>query len=151
MTDCATAQPVETLEPQRSATPTSAVNRPFTPLQFHGVVMHGAKLGRSIGFPTANIALQGVRPELGIYAARVRLQDGRTRPGAAYFGSRPTVGGDGELLEVFIFDFSDDIYGAQLWVELIAFIRPDMTFPDLEAMKHQIARDCATAARVLDH
>jgi riboflavin kinase/FMN adenylyltransferase len=122
----------------------------FRPLHFEGVVLHGAKLGRTIGFPTANIRIEGLRPAIGIHAALVHLQDGRERGAVAYFGSRPTVGGTGELLEVFIFDFLDDIYGDHLSVDLVAFIRPDAVFDTMEEMASQIAIDRAAAARFLE-
>ncbi len=120
------------------------------PLAFDGVVLHGAKLGRTIGFPTANIAVQGPRPPVGIYAARARLEDGRERPGVAYFGSRPTVDGEGELLEMFLFDFAEEIYGQRIWVELVGFIRPDAWFASLEAMTLQMDRDRTDAAHILE-
>ena len=128
----------------------TAPHRLVPPLAFDGLVLHGAKIGRTIGFPTANIALQGLRPPLGIYAARGRLEDGRERPGVAYFGSRPTVDGEGELLEVFLFDFAGDIYGQRLWVELIAFIRPDQRFASLDLMMGQMEHDRADALRFLE-
>jgi riboflavin kinase/FMN adenylyltransferase len=116
---------------------------------YWGEVLHGRKLGRTIGFPTANIALNGERPPIGIYAARARLQDGRRRRAVAYYGDRPTVDGRGELLEIFLFGFNEDIYGQTLEVELVAFIRGDVTFPSLAAMTRQIAADCAEAAAIL--
>lgn len=121
-----------------------------SPMAFEGVVLHGAKLGRTIGFPTVNIALDGARPQVGIYAARTRLEDGRTRPGVAYFGSRPTVDGKAELLEVFLFDFDEEIYGSRVQVELVAFIRGDVKFPSLEAMTAQMEVDQAMAIEILN-
>lgn len=116
---------------------------------YEGIVLHGAKLGRTIGFPTANIALTGGQPAPGIYAAHVRLEDGRGRPGVAYFGSRPTVDGSGELLEVHLFNFSEDIYGSRLWVRLVAHIRGDVKFPSLELMIAQMEYDRAAAVHIL--
>jgi riboflavin kinase/FMN adenylyltransferase len=123
------------------------LGRPFA---IEGVVLHGAKLGRTIGFPTANVALgEYVRPAFGIYAARSRLADGRTVPGVAYVGRRPTVGGVEERLEVFLFDFDEQIYGQSLETELIRRIRGDEKFETLEAMRQRIQRDCEEARAIL--
>lgn len=122
----------------------------FTATSYEGIVLHGAKLGRTIGFPTANIAIADEQPAPGIYAVHVRLEDGRGRPGVAYFGSRPTVDGRGELLEVHLFHFSDDIYGSRLSVRLIAHIRGDVKFPSLELMTAQMERDRAAAIKILE-
>ena len=115
-----------------------------------GIVVHGDHLGRTIGFPTANVALEEyARPAEGIYASRSRLQDGREIPGVAYVGRRPTVNGVDERLEVHLFDFDEEIYGERLETDLVAFIRGDQKFDGLDALKAQIARDCAAARRVL--
>jgi riboflavin kinase / FMN adenylyltransferase len=126
----------------------TGVQPKFMDVRYEGVALHGAKLGRTLGFPTANIALRGAHPDIGIYAARVRLADGEVRAGVAYFGSRPSVDGQGELLEVFIFDFTDDLYGRHLSVELVAFIRPDVQFSGLEAVRLQTVQDCVTARHI---
>jgi riboflavin kinase/FMN adenylyltransferase len=124
------------------------LGRPFT---VEGVVVHGDQLGRTIGFPTANIAMEDyVRPAYGIYAARTRLADGREAPGVAYLGKRPTiVDAKDERLEVHLFDFDEDLYGQTLEVELVRFIRGDEKFDSLEAMIAQMDRDAAVARRVL--
>ncbi len=132
------------LVPTRDPTASLGLQR-----RFSDEVLHGRKLGRTLGFPTANIALNGERPTIGIYAAQARLQDGRRRRAVAYYGDRPTVEGLGELLEVFLFGFGEDIYGQTLQVELVAFIRGDVTFASLETMTRQIAADCAKAAAIL--
>ena len=122
------------------------LGRPFT---IEGVVVHGEKIGRTIGFPTANIQFGDfVLPADGIYAARTRLPDGRKIPSVAYVGSRPTVNGVNKLLEVNLFDFDEDLYGQTLEVELTAFLRGDQKFDGLEAMKAQIARDCTQARSI---
>ena len=118
--------------------------------RFEGLVLHGAKLGRTIGFPTANIAVAVAPPLVGIYAARAKVGQEAWRDAVAYYGRRPTVDGGHELLEVFIFDFDEEIYGATLTVELAAFLRGDVTFLDLEAMRLQIAEDCRAARRALE-
>jgi len=126
--------------PKRGA---ELLGRPFS---IEGVVVHGDHLGRTLGFPTANVALGDyVRPAFGIYAARTRLPDGREIPGVAYVGRRPTVNGVDERLEVHLFDFDEDLYGQTLETDLIGFIRGDQRFEGLEALKEQIARDCAAA------
>jgi riboflavin kinase/FMN adenylyltransferase len=130
--------------PERAA---AMLGRPFA---IEGVVVHGDHLGRTLGFPTANIALDDyIRPTSGIYAARTRLADGREVPGVAYIGRRPTVNGVDERLEVNLFDFDEDLYGQTLETDLIAFIRGDERFDGLEALKAQIARDCAAARALL--
>ncbi|MDX2259726.1 MAG: bifunctional riboflavin kinase/FAD synthetase [Hyphomicrobiaceae bacterium] len=114
-----------------------------------GVVAHGAKIGTELGFPTANIDLAvGTALKHGIYAVRVH-HAGRTFGGAAYFGTRPTVDDGPPRLEAFLFDFSGDLYGSVVGVELIGFVRGDRRFRSLDEMKAQIARDCEAAAVLL--
>ncbi|RJF85664.1 bifunctional riboflavin kinase/FAD synthetase [Sphingomonas cavernae] len=126
---------------------TRLLTRPFA---IEGVVKHGDKLGRDIGFPTANIELgHYLRPRYGIYAVRGRLPDGRVLDGAANLGIRPTFDPPKELLEPHFFDFSGDLYGQTIEVELIRFLRPEMKFDGLDALKVQIAQDCEDAKRVL--
>ncbi|MGC1302684.1 MAG: bifunctional riboflavin kinase/FAD synthetase [Caulobacteraceae bacterium] len=124
------------------------LGRPFT---IEGVVVHGDQLGRTIGFPTANIALEDyVRPAYGIYAARTRLADGREAPGVAYIGKRPTILNDEEeRLEVYLFDFDEDLYGHTLEVELVRFIRGDEKFDGLDALVEQMGKDAAVARALL--
>ena len=124
-------------------TATKLLSRPFT---IAGRVQHGDKVGRTIGFPTANVALNGyLRPRYGIYAVRVRLADGRVLNGAANIGIRPTFDPPKELLEVFIFDLEGDLYGQMLEVELHSFIRPEAKFDSLDDLMAQMAWDCDTA------
>jgi riboflavin kinase / FMN adenylyltransferase len=123
------------------------LTRPFT---IEGRVQHGDKLGRTIGFPTANIALGDyLRPRYGIYAARARLPDGRVLGGAANLGIRPTFDPPKELLEMFLFDFSESLYDAVIEVELHAFLRPEAKFDSLEALTAQMDKDCDEAKRLL--
>jgi len=115
-----------------------------------GTVIEGDRRGRTIGFPTANIALEaGCEPKEGIYAVRVRLADDPApRPahgGAAYIGWRPTFATDRRFLEVFVFDFAGDLYGKRLMVEFVDFIRPDRGFESVEALVAQMTRDCDAA------
>ncbi len=123
------------------------LGRPFA---IEGVVVEGNKLGRTIGFPTANILMEEyTRPAFGIYAARTRLADGREVPGVAYFGRRPTVDGIDVRLEVNLFDFDEDLYGQTLEVDLLAMIRGDEKFETLDAMVVQMEIDKLAARRML--
>ena len=130
------------------ATATALLSRPFT---IEGVVIHGDKLGRTIGYPTANLALEDYqRPRYGIYAVRGRLADGRVLEGAANLGIRPSFDPPKELLEPYFFDFSGDLYGQVIAVELIAFLRPEAKFDTLESLVAQMDSDCAEARRILN-
>lgn len=122
------------------------LGRPFA---IEGEVIHGDKRGREIGVPTANIALGGyMRPAYGVYATRTRLADGRRIEGVASLGVRPMFPTDDPLLEVWLFDFSGDLYGQTVETELVAFLRGEETFDGLEALKRQIVLD-AERARVI--
>jgi riboflavin kinase / FMN adenylyltransferase len=117
-----------------------------------GIVAHGDKRGRTIGFPTANIALgRHLEPARGVYAVTVRLPDGSVHRGVANIGRRPTVNdGVESRLEVNVFDFDADLYGAELTVALYDYIREERKFSGLDALKTQIATDAAHARRLLD-
>lgn len=116
-----------------------------------GIVLHGDKRGRTIGFPTANLELADyTRPALGVYAVTIGIDGERPhRPGVANFGNRPTVDGMTERLEIHLFDFDQDLYGKSLGVSFEAFLRPEKVFSGLDALKAQIAEDAATARRLL--
>ncbi len=115
-----------------------------------GIVEKGAQIGRTMGYPTVNVMLEmGQDLAAGIYAARVTV-GGRRYDGAAYNGRRPTFDNGVAKLEVFLFDFSGDLYGTDIVVELIDFIRPDQAFENMEALKIQMDDDCATARKILD-
>jgi riboflavin kinase/FMN adenylyltransferase len=123
------------------------LTRPFA---IEGAVEHGDKRGRTIGYPTANLALGSyLRPRFGIYAVRGRLADGRVLDGAANLGIRPTFEPPRELLEPYFFDFDGDLYGQTIEVELIAFLRPEAKFDSLEALAAQMDADCEEARRRL--
>jgi len=101
---------------------------------FSGIVSHGDKIGRTIGFPTANLYLEEVYklvPADGIYACKVQLNSQHLR-GMLYIGNRPVLAGKKRTIEVNIFDFNKDIYGEKLTVHLVKFIRPDMNFSGLD-------------------
>ncbi|HEV2570081.1 bifunctional riboflavin kinase/FAD synthetase [Sphingomonas sp.] len=125
------------------ATAARLLTRPFT---IEGVVQHGDKVGRTIGYPTANIALDRyLRPRYGIYAVRARLPDGRLIYGAANLGIRPSFDPPKELLEAYLFDFDEDLYGQTIEVEFHAFIRPEAKFDSLDALTAQMDADCVEA------
>jgi riboflavin kinase/FMN adenylyltransferase len=123
------------------------LGRPFA---IEGAVQRGRQLGRKLGFPTANVALGDyVIPRFGVYATRTRLPDGREVPGVANVGVNPTIEGVRiPLLEVWLFDFDEDIYDQVIETDLIAFLRPEAKFDSLEIMTEQVMKD-AKAARDL--
>ncbi len=115
------------------------------PFEVEGVVESGDRLGRELGFPTANLRLgQTLHPAFGIYAAQA-LVDGRWRDAAVSLGVRPTVADRGVLLEAHLLDFAGDLYGKTLRIRLIDYLRPEAKFADLDALKRQIAEDCRQA------
>ena len=126
---------------------TTILGRPFA---IEGEVIHGDKRGRTIGVPTANVPLGDyMRPAFGIYATRTRLPDGRVINGVASLGVRPMFRTDEPLLEVWLFDFDGDLYGQTIETDLVAFLRPELDFDNLDALKAQIDRDAADARAVL--
>ncbi|PSJ43186.1 bifunctional riboflavin kinase/FAD synthetase [Allosphingosinicella deserti] len=137
----------EALQAGDCETATQLLTRPFA---IEGVVEHGDKRGRTLGYPTANLALGTyLRPRFGIYAVRGRLEDGRVLNGAANIGVRPTFDPPKELLEPFFFDFSGDLYGQRLEVEFVSFLRQEAKFDSLDALMAQMDEDCAEAKRRL--
>ena len=114
-----------------------------------GKVVEGQKLGRTIGFATANFTLGDiVEPRKGVYATRVNV-DGAAMNAVSNFGRRPTVGSAAPLLETHIFDFDGDLYGKTIEVAFVDFIRDEQKFDGLEALKKQIKVDCETAKSML--
>ena len=129
------------------AAATHLMTRPYA---IQGVVQHGDKVGRTIGYPTANIDMGDyLRPRYGIYAVRGRLADGRVLNGAANLGVRPMFDPPKELLEPYFFDFSGDLYGQDIEVELHSFIRPEAKFDNLDELTAQMERDCDEARDIL--
>ncbi|MSO80868.1 MAG: hypothetical protein EXQ97_04385 [Alphaproteobacteria bacterium] len=115
-------------------------------------VRDGRRLGRTIGFPTANLRLgRAVRPAFGVYAVSASTPDGRLagQGGVANIGVRPTVDGTTELLEAHLFDWAGNLYGRLLCVKLVAFLRPERRFAGIDELKAQIARDAADARTAL--
>lgn len=136
----------EALKAGDMARAAAILSRPFA---IEGEVIHGDKRGRTIGVPTANVPMGDyMRPAYGVYATRTRLLDGRIVDGVANLGVRPMFEIDQPLLEVWLFDVNADLYGRTIETELIAFLRGEMAFDDLDALKVQIDRD-ATAARAV--
>jgi riboflavin kinase/FMN adenylyltransferase len=123
------------------------LTRPFA---IEGVVEHGDKRGRELGYPTANIGLGNyLRPCFGVYSVRGRLPDGSVLDGVANLGTRPMFDPPKELLEAYIFEFDGDLYNQVIEVSLISFLRDELVFDDLGALKAQMARDCDLARRRL--
>jgi riboflavin kinase / FMN adenylyltransferase len=128
-------------------TATRLLTRPFA---VEGIVQHGDKNGRLLGFPTANIDMgHYLRPRYGIYAVKGHLPDGRVLNGAANLGIRPSFDPPKELLEPYFFDFNEDLYGQQIEVEFHAFIRPEAKFDSMEALMAQMQADCDQARAIL--
>jgi riboflavin kinase/FMN adenylyltransferase len=121
------------------------------PYSISGRVVHGRKLGRELGFATANVQLKHNRPPLtGIYAVRVHGVGTSSRPAVASLGVRPTITASGRaVLEVHLFDFSADLYGAHMRVEFLHKIRDEEKYSDLDALRAQIERDCEAARTFL--
>jgi riboflavin kinase/FMN adenylyltransferase len=137
----------EALEAGDCATATRLLTRPFA---IESEVEHGDKRGRALGYPTANMPLGPYqRPRFGVYAVRGRLPDGTRLAGVANLGTRPMFDPPKELLEPYFFDYDGDLYGQTLEVALIAFLRDEAAFEDLDALKAQIARDCDSAREAL--
>ncbi|MDX5331803.1 MAG: bifunctional riboflavin kinase/FAD synthetase [Caulobacteraceae bacterium] len=123
------------------------LGRPFA---IEGPVQRGRQLGRELGFPTANVHLDDyVQPRFGVYATRTRLPDGREIPGVANIGVNPTVGEVAPLLEVWLFDFDEDIYDQTIETDLITFLRPEAKFGSLQEMVDQVMRDADHARKIL--
>lgn len=123
------------------------LGRPYT---MRGRVARGEQLGRTLGFPTANLRLKRRRAPLGgIFAVRVQGVAGTPWPGVASLGTRPTVGGVEPWLETFLFDFAADLYGREIEVEFVAKLRDEARFATLDAMVVQMHDDVSDARRVL--
>lgn len=116
-----------------------------------GTIVHGRGKGGPAGFPTANLCLDagGSLPEYGVYATFAHLPDGVIREGVTNVGTRPTAdNSDAATIETLIEDYSGDLYGLQMTLEIAGFIRKIRTFASMEALREQIERDGKTAARL---
>jgi len=115
-----------------------------------GHVVHGRQLGRTLGFPTANLRFGGMTPALrGIYATRVHGVGDAPWPSVSSFGTRPTVDGIEPLLEAHLFDFDGDLYGQRIEVEFVARLRDEERFPDLASLVKQMHIDATRAREIL--
>ncbi|SCZ52752.1 FMN adenylyltransferase /riboflavin kinase [Epibacterium ulvae] len=121
--------------------------------RIEGEVIGGEQRGRDLGFPTANMSIDGLHPpRFGVYAVLVDVLDGPhagSYHGAASVGVRPMFDGDHPNLETFLFDFSGNLYGATLSVGLIEFLRPELKFDGLDALITQMNADCDQARNIL--
>lgn len=133
-------------EPQLAA---QLLTRPFA---IRGIVEHGDKRGRTIGYPTANLAIEHyLRPKYGVYAVTGRiLATGQVLKGAANIGIRPQFEPPKELLEPYFFDFSGDLYGQEIEVAFHRYLRGEAKFDSLDALMAQMDKDCAEARRLLE-
>lgn len=121
--------------------------------RIEGEVIGGEQRGRELGFPTANMSIDGLhQPKFGVYAVLVDVLDGPHQGsyhGAASIGVRPMFDGDHPNIETFVFDFTGDLYGATLSVGLVEFLRPELKFDGLDALITQMDADCDTARDIL--
>ncbi|WP_170367948.1 bifunctional riboflavin kinase/FAD synthetase [Ruegeria arenilitoris] len=121
--------------------------------RIEGEVIGGEQRGRELGFPTANMSIEGIHPpKFGVYAVLIDVLDGPhagSYHGAASVGVRPMFHGEVPNIETFLFDFSGDLYGATLSVGLVEFLRPEMTFDGLDALIAQMTEDCDRARKIL--
>jgi riboflavin kinase/FMN adenylyltransferase len=119
--------------------------------QLIGKVIKGKQLGRTIGFPTANLAIPSEKflPQNGVYAVKVNLSDDRSAniPAVMNIGNRPTINGENLSVEVHLLDWQGDLYGKTLLVKLLDFIRPEYQFASLQKLKEQIELDCQKAKK----
>lgn len=123
------------------------------PYSFTGVVVEGDKIGRTIGFPTANIAIPATYkliPADGVYAITLDIE-GTQHQGMLNIGHRPTVGGQNKRVEAHLFDFDENLYNRQVSVILIKQIRNELKFDSLEELKNQLLQDKKEAIRILNH
>jgi riboflavin kinase/FMN adenylyltransferase len=129
-------------------TANSYLGRPYS---LTGKVVEGAKIGRTIGFPTANLQITEafkLIPSNGVYAIRTKIAD-QLKSGMLNIGIRPTVNGATRTIEAHIFDFSGDLYGKMLQVEIISQIREEKKFPNLDSLKNQLISDKEVALSIL--
>lgn len=118
--------------------------------QLSGRIRHGDKRGRTIGFPTLNLRmLNHIAPSKGVYAVKIHGLGNVTLLGVANLGTRPTVSGDENRLEVHLFDFDKEVYGQYICVELVEFLRPEKKFDDFNALKTQIVNDAENSKEIL--
>lgn len=126
-------------KPRRAQRPLGVVN---------GVVARGMQLGRQLGFPTANIPLAGrPQPRTGVYVVRSHLADGRAFFGVASVGCNPTIPKTAPVLEVWLFDFDEDIYDQALSTEFLTYLREELRFDSVAELIDQVFADAEQARR----
>lgn len=122
------------------------------PYAVFGEVLHGKKLGRTLGFPTMNLipTMEKLLPAYGVYVTRTMV-GGRLFDGITNIGRRPTVDSDGSVsVETHLFDYEGDLYGKQVEVQFLSFLRPEKKFPDTEVLKEAMHKDFVNAKAVLE-
>ena len=130
---------------------TALLGRPY---QLDAVVVEGDRIGRTLGYPTANLRAIGRRillPRTGVYAVRLRLPGGEWADGAASLGWRPVFEGQDLRLEVYLFDREVDLYGRRVRLAWHGFVRDERNFDGVDALKAQMAADCERARHILSH
>lgn len=116
------------------------------PYSLSGIVIEGKKLGRTLGFPTANLDTSDAQlPPDGVWIVKTLLADGRSVPSIANLGIRPSVGGKSHSVEIHLFNFAEDLYGQNLEIQFEEYLRPEIKFPSLDSLKIQIQRDTQVA------
>ncbi len=124
-----------------------------SPYTLHGQVITGYQVGRTIGFPTANLRIgypHKLIPANGVYATRILLRDGRTYGGMLNIGNRPTLNRPQDYsIEAHLFDFSGNLYHQELAIELIEYVRTEQSFPNVESLRQQITRDQLRIQQIL--
>lgn len=148
--DVSSTQVRALLEQGDVETAAACLGRPYS---LRGTVVRGRQLGRTLGYPTANLRLPSQRklvPLRGVYAVRAKLEDGRTLSGMLNIGVRPTVDSAGEVtIEAHLFQFQGDLYGQELSLDLIFRMRDERPFSSLDGLKRQLRTDALSAARLL--
>lgn len=123
--------------------------------RLENIVIRGEQRGRELGYPTANMSIDGLHPpKFGVYAVKITVLDGPHKgryDGAASIGVRPMFGENIPNCETFIFDFKGDLYGAQISVALVDYLRPEIKFDGLDGLITQMDADCASAREILSY
>jgi len=137
------------LESHQIKEATQYLGRPYS---ITGEVVHGKKLGRTIGYPTANIEINDPHkliPADGIYAVQVQLSDNTVHGGMLSIGMNPTVAGKHRTIEVHIFDFNQDLYGQSITLLFIDYLRAEQKYDGLHALQEALAQDAVNAKAAL--
>ena len=116
--------------------------------EIEGTVIHGRRIGRTLGFPTANLDAETVEAENGVYASQVEV-DGQCYGAMSNLGRRPSVGGEQRLLETHLFGFSGDLYGRRIRVRLLRRIRGEERYPTVDDLRRAIEHDAETVKEII--